>query len=327
MFKIIAETAFSHEGNFSYLLQQIDAAAEGKADYIKFQVFINKDEYIVPNHPAYPVLDKWMFTKEQWIKAFDYAKKHNLKILALPLNTSSLDLCLAYNGNIDLLEVHSVCFKDIHLINQLKTTNQKIILGVGGRTEQEVKLLLDQLDKPKSKLILMYGFQSFPTEKSKLNLRKILQFNKTHSIAMGYADHSTFENLDFIDLNTIALSLGANFFEKHIVVEKGIKRIDFESAISAKEFWLMREKLEEAQKILGLGDTTILNDKEELYRSREKQMVFAKNLKKGDKISLSNIIFKITESVSNLTELPLNRELKDDVIANQSVLNKDFYEN
>ena len=74
MYKIIAETAFSHEGDFSYLLSQIEEASKAKVDYVKFQVFINVDQYIVPNHPTYDILKKWIFSKAQWKYAFKTAK-------------------------------------------------------------------------------------------------------------------------------------------------------------------------------------------------------------------------------------------------------------
>ena len=40
MYKLIAETAFSHEGDFRYLLSQIEEAAKAKVDYVKFQFAI-----------------------------------------------------------------------------------------------------------------------------------------------------------------------------------------------------------------------------------------------------------------------------------------------
>ena len=39
MVEIIAETAFSHEGDFNYLKEQIKSSHSAKADYIKFQTY------------------------------------------------------------------------------------------------------------------------------------------------------------------------------------------------------------------------------------------------------------------------------------------------
>ena len=37
---ILAETAFSHEGDIKFLKDQINSALEGKADGIKFQILL-----------------------------------------------------------------------------------------------------------------------------------------------------------------------------------------------------------------------------------------------------------------------------------------------
>lgn len=324
MFKIIAETAFSHEGDFSYLLQQIDIAAKGKADYIKFQVLINREEYIVQEHPAFDVLDKWMFDNKQWFEAFDYAKQKGLKILALPLNISSLELCLGYQGEIDFYEIHSVCFKDQILINRLKSIDKKIIIGIGGRTGKETEAIIEDLDIKKSDLILMSGFQSFPTIKSDLNLMKINAFKTQFGIPMGFADHSSYENDDFIEMSALAMALGAIYFEKHIVIDKGQKRIDFESAISASELIRLRTKLQETFEVLGAENLNALNSKELAYKAREKQKVYKQDYNIGEQIQEGHLVFKITEDSSDDVENIISRVLKANVKKNQTIKKAHF---
>lgn len=328
MFKIIAETAFSHEGDFSYLIKQIDAASNGKADYVKFQIFVSKDEYIVKAHQSYSVLDKWILTKEEWREAFNYAKKSGLKILALPLNKSSLEFCLEQSSMIDMYEIHSVCFNDVHLINLFKTVHSKIILGIGGRTGKEVELLINKLNKPKQDVILMYGFQSFPTDKRMLNMKKIESFDNLFNSILGFADHSTFKNDDYLKLNSLAYVMGARYFEKHIVLNKGKKRIDFESAIDQNDFITMRNQLEELELILGDGDVNILNKKEQLYKSREKSVVYSKSFNKKHKMTLNDFVFKISEEKNDFdtssSDLMVGKELNVDVSVDQIVSNNDF---
>ena len=59
----------------------------------------------------------------------------------------------------------------------------------------------------------MHGFQSFPTDKSKINLSKIKSLKNMYGCDIGYADHSTFEKNDFHELNNSAFILGATYFE------------------------------------------------------------------------------------------------------------------
>ena len=70
-FKIIAETAFSHEGSFDYLEKQIKLSKEANADYIKFQILLNNDAYITSNHTNYNLLNSWTLSEQEWQNAFD----------------------------------------------------------------------------------------------------------------------------------------------------------------------------------------------------------------------------------------------------------------
>ena len=128
-FKIIAETAFSHEGDFKYLSNQVKSASNGKVDYIKFQILFDRDVFYVKEHPANNVIKNWLFDKKQWKDILFLANSLRLKVIAQPLNIPSLEFCQENEELIDLLEVHSVCFNDIHLLNELKSTKKKNNFG------------------------------------------------------------------------------------------------------------------------------------------------------------------------------------------------------
>lgn len=314
MIQTIAETAFAHEGDFNYLKEQIRLSAKAKADYIKFQVFLNKEEYFTEKHPALKSINSFMFTEKQWLEAFELSKTLGLKILALPLNLSTLSFCEEHSQLIDMYEIHSVCFNEYHLLKALSKTTKKIVLGVGGRLPQEIAKAKEILEKADEDIILMYGFQSFPTDKGKLNLNKIQKLKNVFNNEIGYADHNSFENNEFHFLNNLSLVLGATFFEKHIAVVKGEKRTDYETAISADDFLEMNSHLKETNLILGNDDIFSLNDKEIIYKNREKQIVALKNIKAGDQLTLADFTLKITEEKSDFEQIDF------ETIANHNAL-------
>ena len=89
--KIIAETAFSHEGDEGYLLAQVDAAADGMADYVKLQVLLDPENYTTPTNPALTTLRQWTFSESTWKSVFAKARSIGLGIAVLPLTVASLD--------------------------------------------------------------------------------------------------------------------------------------------------------------------------------------------------------------------------------------------
>lgn len=328
MYKIIAETAFSHEGDLSYLMRQIDEASKGKVDYVKFQVFIDLDQYLVLDHSSRDIVKKWMFTKTEWESVFKYAREKNVKVLVLPLNVASTEFCLSLDSLIDVYEVHSVCFNDMHLLELLKKTEKTIVLGVGGRLLKEISGVLKVLNKPKEKIILMHGFQSFPTDKSMLNLGKLKTYAGKFDCDLGYADHSSFEDNSYQSLNAYAYFSGVRYFEKHIVLEKGVKRIDFETGVEGNDFLKIRKGLLEISKIYGNEDGNFLNEKEAIYREREKKPVFSRAMNKGEVMTISDLCFKIVEETKGCKDLNvgniIGKTLLNDVIRDQIIVEIDF---
>lgn len=306
-FEIIAETAFSHEGDFDYLVKQVKAAKAGEVDFVKFQVFLDKNEYCVENHPAYNILDKWMLSKEKWVDIFNLAKSLGLKIVVLPLNKPSLEFCEKYQHLIDIYEIHSVCFNEVPLLNELKNSSKTIILGIGGRLPHEIDFAEKLLEAAKDRLVLMYGFQSFPTDSAQLNLSKVKKFSELFNCKIGYADHSHYESDLFIQLNAAAYFLGARVFEKHIVLEKGTKRVDYESGINSNDFRRMREEIEKIVTILGDGDIFTLNEKERGYKNREKKIVFTRDILRNSILTMEDLTYKITEEYSDFEQMDMNK--------------------
>lgn len=65
--RLIAETAWHHQGNFEFQKQLISKLAdESRADIIKLHLTLDIDEYMTREHDAYELLKSWMFTREQW---------------------------------------------------------------------------------------------------------------------------------------------------------------------------------------------------------------------------------------------------------------------
>jgi len=326
-FFIIAETAFSHEGDFDYLKQQVLKAKEGSADFVKFQIILSPRDYFVENHPSYEGINKYMFSMKQWESIINFANELELKVIILPLDLKAVKLCKKLIKSIDIVEIHSVCFNDFHLQNALHFFDKKVILGVGGRYPNEIANIINNFLQPSSEIILIQGFQSFPTDINNIELEKIKKLINCFNLPLGFADHSTFKNDDFIKLSEFAYLLGARYFEKHLVLEKGKERIDYESAIDFCGFIQLRNSIERLIKILGRNSIFQLNEKENHYRNREKQLVYAKNLKMGHAVMEDDLVFKISTHKSDVDPINFNKfvgkKIKKEVNANQIVKDGD----
>lgn len=321
---ILAETAFSHEGDVEYLKKQIDYASNGGCNGLKFQILLDAKDSYTSDTEIFENFEKWKISEKEWIKILRYAKSKTVEVVVLPIDTSSIDFVKKNINLIDALELHSICFNEVPFIRKLKTIPINIILGVGGRSKEDIDFVLNELRKNNSinrKIFFMYGFQSFPTNYEYLNLLKIKSLTKRYNLITGYADHTSFtEYKKGFELIKLAYMCGTRIFEKHLVLERGIKRIDYETAIGSNELLELQQELDSLIKTLGNGNLSELNEAERKYRYREKKFVIKSDLKKGESLNPEILAYKVTKQKSDLEQKDydkiINKRVKVDIKRN-----------
>lgn len=321
---LLAETAFSHEGNIKYLISQIEEAKKAKVDGIKFQILLNIDDSYSKTLNNYKILNDYRFTKNQWKRILNKVKEEtDLEIILLPIDNESVEFCLENQDLISAVEVHSINFNQKPLLEKIAKLKCPIILGAGGRSFEDIDYSLSILEK--EKVIIMHGFQAFPTSIEDINLLRINTFKKRYHTTIGYADHTHYnDNKEMSNLINYAYILGARIFEKHIVLKKGEPRVDYESAITSSEFLTLRSNLEYLRKIL--GSPFKFSKKEIEYKKREKSIVAIKEILKGEIITEENTGFRVTNEISDLDqrdyEIILGKNINRTIEPNQVILKK-----
>ncbi|HQX04628.1 MAG: N-acetylneuraminate synthase family protein [Flavobacterium sp.] len=316
------ETAFHHEGDLNYLKELIYNAKLINADGVKFQVLTNIDDFVAVQHSGYDILKKYCFSYNQWSSIFEYTKGLDLDIILMPLNKEALKLVDVFP--IKYIDIHSVSFNDIFLLEEINNYHQNIILGIGGRTFDEIKEKISFFnDKVK---VLMVGFQSFPSMLEDVNLGKIKHLvNDFSKFLIGYADHSSFDDENAISSNEYARLLGATIFEKHVTLNEGIERVDYNSAISFEKMKRIIEKINFIESHILIDNNTAykLNDKERVYRDRQLVCVSNKIIEKGNYINKEDISFKMVSDsnncITNSSDL-IGRISAENILKNQPIL-------
>lgn len=286
------ETAFHHEGDKKYLFKLIDEAKKSGVMGVKFQVLIDLDEFMSPYHSAYNEVKKWIFSFNDWKEIFSYTLKNGLDIIFMPLDIKAFDLIKEFD--VKYVELHSVLFNDIKLLNKLEKIKSPLIFGIGGRTLGEIDDIVKRYSD--REIVLMVGFQSYPSDLKDIKLERIRELKKMYpDCLIGYADHSSYKSEMCILSNEYAYILGARFFEKHITLNEGIKRVDFESAVSCDKIKIIKKRLDYLETIMNIDQKEIfsMNYKELTYRNRQKVPVAKRNIKAGEIVTLDMIAFKM----------------------------------
>lgn len=228
---LYAETAFHHQGDITYLKKLIETSSQIGLNGVKFQVLVNINELVSSYHSQYDILSSYIFSKDQWQDIFSFTKKTGLDIIMMPLDKESFNLDLR---DVAYFDVHPVSYYDDVVINGIKRHDIPIIIGVGGRKIEEINTLIETLGE--NVKVLMTGFQSFPTNINHVKLLRIKSLaNLYPGMTIGYADHSSYNDSMSIVSNEYAYLLGARVFEKHLTLDEGKKRVDFEAAIGPEK--------------------------------------------------------------------------------------------
>jgi len=302
---IIGETAYNHEGDIKYLYGMIDDIAELKLNAIKFHMLLNPEGYMQKKHPLIKEIKKWMFSKNQWSEIIDYSNKKGLEIIVLCDDVESIEYILGNNINVTAIELHATGLNDYFLLDTVSKFNKQIILGVGGSTIDENAYAIDFLkSKGKNDILLMYGFQSYPTNYTDINLSKMLKIRDLFKLPIGYADHTAFDDLNNEAISCMAAMMGFNILEKHYTPDYGIERIDYHAAVGKKQMLKIKKLMELTLMVYGNGDLKM--SKAELEYGNigpmKKAIVAKKNIKKGEKLSLDNLWFKRTVEESPIKQ-------------------------
>lgn len=299
---LIAECAYAHEGDINYLKESIvRIAGTNCVDAIKFHILLDIETYMCPDHELYENIKRWLFSPGQWMELIDYAYSVNLDVIILADDIGSMQFLKSLESKLSALEIHACSLNDIKMLDEAAQFNIPLFLGIGGSTIDEISFGVDYLnERGKTDIILMYGFQNFPTKFEYVNFRKMQKIKEFFKLPIGYADHTAWDD-EHQELVTIAgFLLGAHIIEKHFALEKGEKRIDFQAAISCDEFRKLCTKLNILQKALGDGSFA-LNKYEENYGKigpMKKAVVAGVDIEVDEKINFEKINFKRTKNIS-----------------------------
>lgn len=127
-----------------------------------------------------------------------------------------------------------------------------MILRIGGATLGEVERAVNLLtDSGADGLLLLHGFQTYPTRLEETNLRVLPVLGRMFDCPVGLADHlDGSEDLALV-VPPLALALGASALEKHITWDREERGEDFESALDPSRFASFVHYVRSAEAALG----------------------------------------------------------------------------
>jgi len=114
----------------------------------------------------------------------------------------------------DFLKIASVSSNDWNILERASKNNIPKIISTGGKTIEEIDKIVSFFNHKKQNFSLMHCISIYPSANSDMQLNTIKDLKKRYrNLQVGWSTHEEPEN--FLP-STVALSLGAEMFEKHI---------------------------------------------------------------------------------------------------------------
>lgn len=327
--EIIAELAQGFEGESDLSKLLVDAASAADADAVKFQV-VFADELATNDYEHYKLFQQLEMTNKSWMILVNQAKNLNLKIYFDIFGERSLEL--ASQLNVSGIKIHPTDIANNYLLDLVNQSSiNKIFLGIGGATLEEISTAVNMLLT--KEIILILGFQGYPTmtdENQLTRLSLLKEKFKNSKIQLGFADHSEFGTPIFYAVPAMAIGMGATVIEKHLTLARNMKFEDYESALNPDEFKKFTEVIRICKKAMGTSvdqNNFGMTSAEINYRtSIRRHLVAAKDLNLGQIIELGDVALKRTGSKTYLSDLAVvyGKEMLRHMKKDSTLLDQDF---
>lgn len=273
---IIAEIANTHEGDPEKLLQLFELAASTGADAVKIQIF-NSQCLLSKFHSKYSLLQSVEIETVHWQTILPtIGKTKNVDLIIETFDLPSFLLAEQF-GVADCYKIPTSDICNEALLTAAAKTGKKILLGVGGATFDEIVNAVEIFNHAQNdNIVLMHGFQNFPTKAEDVQLSRIAYLKANFKTIIGYADHVDAEFTEMARLlPAMAVAAGAQVIEKHITDDRSKKGVDYQSSLNPDEFCDFVKLMKLLPEMMGNDGKWSLTSAETEYRQLMKKQAVA----------------------------------------------------
>ena len=233
MVKIIAEIGWNHCGDMNLAKEMIIAAAEGGADYAKFQTWsvsrMKAGEWDTDGRRE--IYEQAELTRERHIELIEYCKQYNIQFLSSVFSIEDAELLVELGCT--AVKIPSFESRNIELIKYCDSNFETVFMSTGTSTLEEIKHSLTFFKQ--TNLFLMHCVSVYPGDYKIANLPKMFKLQKIYPL-VGYSDH-----IEGIESAKIAIGYGAVVIEKHFTIDRNLPGRDNKFAILPEELFGLYE--------------------------------------------------------------------------------------
>ena len=295
---LVAEIGINHNGDIALAHREIDAAADGGADAVKFQNYHTESflsdrsltyEYVSQGktvvEPQFDMFKRCELSPAALRELKQHCDERNVVFFSTPMDEEGVAELV--DQGVTLLKNGSDCLGHLPLIRCMARTGLLTIISTGMATREDIDDAVEAFRGAGGRnLILLHCTSTYPTPASDVNLLKIPALAQAYDCLVGFSDHT-----DGIVAAVGAVTLGSCFIEKHFTLGKNLAGPDHRFSADPAEFRALVDAVRFLERGLGCGELKFAPTEEMGRREFRLSCVAARDLAADHTLTLDDVTF------------------------------------
>ena len=291
---IIAEVGQNHQGDVDIALRYIREFSRVGANAIKFQMRDNKKLFSEDAlKRAYDGNNSFGSTygehreflelgPSDWYRIKQECAKCEVDFMCTAFDENSLAKLVELD--VDLIKIASFDLGNLPFLANVADTNKPIVFSIGGGLQKHVKDTVDFLNAKNANFAVLHCVSEYPCSADRLGLENITLLKREFpSKLIGLSDH-----FNGILSGSIAFTLGARIFEKHVTFDRSWKGTDHSFALELSGFEKFVRDIRRVPLMYKQKPKNEIGD-EYVFKKLGKSVAAAKNISVGETFELGNL--------------------------------------
>jgi N-acetylneuraminate synthase len=284
---VIAEAGINHNGSLERALQLIDAAAEARADAVKFQTFktIRLVSATAPQ-AAYQqrntgstetqreMLQRMELSPEDHRKLLAHCQRRGIQFLSTPFDDESADLLDELN--VPAFKISSGDVTNLPFLEYVAAKGKPMIVSTGMCSLGEVETAVETLERAGAEFALLHCVSNYPADPQDVNLRALHTLAAAFDAPTGYSDHTL-----GTCVSVASVALGACIVEKHFTLDRKLPGPDHLASLEPAELKVMVRDIRIIEQALGSGRKQPAASERNTAEVARKSLVAAQDIPPG----------------------------------------------
>ena len=223
------------------------------------------------------------YTPWEWHKELlNVAEEEGLFCFSSPFDKTAVDFLEKLN--VPAYKIASFEITDIPLIEYVASKGKPVMISTGIATFEDIELALDACKRMgNTKIALLKCTSSYPASISEANLSMIKNLADRFGVVSGLSDHTL-----GIIAPVVATVLGAKIIEKHFILDHSIGGPDASFSLDEKDFTEMVKSVRQAESAIGAIDYSLTAEQLK-GRNFSRSLYVVENISAGEILTESNI--------------------------------------